>query len=52
MSTFSASCALFFAVQLPIVKAKTLLLGLQNLLLHAHREQNAGKQASWKVEAF
>jgi len=52
MSTSNASCALFFAVQLSVVQAKTLLLGLQNLLLHAYGQQKAEKQACWKVEAF
>jgi len=42
MSTPNAFWALFFAVQLPVVHAnKTLPLGLENLLLHANRQQKA-----------
>jgi len=48
MSTSSAFRVLFVAVQLPVVHEKTLLLGLENLLLHANRQQKAAKQACWK----
>ena len=49
----STSCAFrmgaIFAVQLPVVHAKTLLLGLENLLQHANRQQKVAKQACCKL---
>jgi len=48
MPTSSASCALFFAVRLPIVHAKTLLLGLQNLIAAARAQTEGGKTSLLK----
>jgi len=46
MSTSSAFWTLFFAVQLHVYTQKTLLLGLENSLLSAHRQQKAAKHAA------
>ena len=43
MSTSSAFSSFVFSYLM--YKQKTLLLGLENLLLHANRQQKAGKQA-------
>ena len=43
--------AIFFAVQLPVVHAKTLLLGLENLLLHAKLVICYANLASFLLEA-
>ena len=39
MATFGASGMLFFTVHLPVLEAKTGAVGLENLLLHACRDQ-------------
>ena len=49
MSTSSAFWTLLSAVHLPFVPAKTLLLGVENLLLHANRQQKAAKQVWCKL---
>ena len=52
IATFGAFWVLFFTVQLPVLHAKkTVLLGLENLLLHAlqvRREQKA-EHAFWEL---
>jgi len=39
MYTYSAFWVLFSPAVVPVVHAKTLLLGFKNLLLHANRQQ-------------
>ena len=51
LATLGAFCALFFLQFSYLVQAQknSAFIGLENLLLHARREQKRSKQTCWKL---